>query len=168
MLNCITQDINKYTTQFEGYTLGLGVLHTTKPSLFSLLSIMSPFFYQWEEGSPIPVHERAGGLEDNLHNLYVRSLSYDIGGMSLTGWLSLMETPTELYLNLVRFPLTSMPLLEFYNRDQISLIMRARCYTWLQHNKDKQLNNLFNIFTKEDENEVKANAYGKYYLPSIH
>ena len=76
----------------------------------------------------------------------------------MSQWLSVLDTPTSLYLNLGQFSMEGLPLLRFYDRDQLNLVMRARCYSWLHKQRDKS--GLYNLFTKEDETIAKENVYG--------
>ena len=144
------------------FRVGIGTIEKDNPSLFSLLSVMSPFMYQWEEGSPVPVSERVAALDPTLGTLYEASLQTSIGGLSLVNWLAINTDPVSLYMNLNQFPLTDMPLLQFYTVDQIRLLMRARCYSWIQKFGYVNYETVKTLFTVYDEEVVKNNAYGKY------
>ncbi len=169
MIICTTQPIENYSIDHSyGFKVGIGQIFETNPLLFSLISVMSPVFYQWEEGSPVPVEERSSSFTMEMNNLYVRTLSSDVGGLSISQWLKILNTPSELYIILNQFTLSGLPILDFYTVDQLRLIMRARCRSWILSNKRDDLSNLLSIFTKEDEDVVKQNAYGKYYVSKIH
>jgi len=160
---CITQPIEKYSCTHElGFNLGIGEMLKSQPSMFALLSIMSPVFYQWEKGSPVPEEDRCHGLEAYLTKIYSDTLSASIGGLSVSQWLNMMETPTELYFNINQFSWTGLPLLDFYDVSQLRLVMKARCYSWLKYKKPANHSTMATLFTKQDEKEVKANAYGKF------
>ena len=168
MILCTTQPIEKYSVDHSyGFKVGLGEIYEEKPALFSLLSIASPFFYQWEEGSPVPPGDRCSKLSSWLNDLYNQTLQSDVGGLSVGQWLNLLSTPTELYLNFNQFSLTGLPLLDFYNVDQLRFVMRARCRSWIVSQNKSDLNSLLTLFTEQDEEAVKKNAYGKFYVSTI-
>lgn len=168
MLLCTTQPVDMYSVDHTyGFKVGIGELFYEKPALFSLLSIASPIFYQWEVGSPVPVGDRCSRYSDDVEGLYLKTLEADVGGMSVSQWLSMLATPTELYLNFNQFNLSGLPILEFYSVDQLRFIMRARCRSWIVNRNKSELNNLLTLFTEQDEEEVKKNAYGKFYVSKI-
>jgi len=163
LIICTTQPIEKYSCDHEsGFRLGIGRMIETHPALFSLASLMSPILYQWEDGTPVPEDCRCHSFEPYLYELYTKTLSASVGGVSVSQWLSLLETPTEFYLNLSQFSLTGLPLLDFYDSDQLRLVMRARCYSWIKSQNSSNLNQLLTLFTESDEKEVKSNAYGRF------
>lgn len=172
MILCITQPIEEYGYKHElGVKVGIGEIYEENPALFSMLSIMSPILYQWEAGSPVPFNERAARLDDHLMRLYSDSLFYVVEGKLMSQWLSALDTPTSLYFHLDQFSLAGFPLLQFYDRGQLNLVMRARCYSWLQQGRqqgrqpeDKQST----LFCKDEEIIAKENAYGKYNVPQVH
>lgn len=161
MILCTTQSIEEYKSynQKLNMSFGIGCYADETPSLFSLISIASPVLYQWESGSPVPPDDRCHGLEPYLEELYLESLSYSIGGLTLNHWLQMLDKPTEFYFNMQQFTLSGLPLLRFYEVDQLRLVMAARCYSWLKSKKSKDFGTLF---CSADEKIVKENAYGKY------
>ena len=162
MISCTTQDLEKYSVDHHyGFRVGIGEIHKTKPALFSLISIMSPILYQWEEGSPVPVDDRASLMTPYLNSLYEKTLHTAVGGVPVTRWLSMVKTPIEFYHHLNQLSINELPILEFYQPDQLRLVMRARCYSWSQAQTPIIVSR---TFTKEDERDVKENAYGKYYV----
>lgn len=164
MIYCTVQSLDKYSVERFGGRVrtGIGMIAEEKPALFSLLSIASPLLYQWEPGSPVPEDSRAAALDDYLQRLYLETLTFSIGGVPITGWLSMLDSPVSFYLNLNSYSLAGMPLLDFYNVDQVRLIMRARCRSWMRHNKHDNYQTLSTVFTEEDERIVKENAYVGY------
>lgn len=169
-MNCIVQPENGYVKIHESgeFETGVGVLLEKEPALFSILSIMSPILYQWEPGSPVPEDHRAARLEPWLEEYYRVSLNFSVGGLALVNWLAMMQSPVALYINLLQYTLTGMPLLRFYNLHQLRLIMRARCRSWLDVQTEPATNAQLSLYTEADVEEVKINAYGKFYKPQIH
>ena len=163
MILCTTQPLSDYSVDHRyGVRVGLGELYRSRPSFFSLISIMSPALYQWEEGSPVPVDERAASYEPYLDKLYSDTLSSVVCGHTISEWLSLLPSPTSFYLNMQQCHLSGLPILQFYDLDQLNLVMRARCHSWIKAQRSTELNGMLTIFTQSDEEEVKENAYGKY------
>ena len=167
MLYCTTQPITGYSMLHETklFRVGIGTLADKQPSMFSLLSIMSPLFYQWEAGSPVPEDKRCAALDAEFDSIYTRTLSSSVGGLSLVNWLSMFDSPVSFYMSFGQYPMSGLPLLEHYDVDQIRLIMRGRCYSWLKAHPHESAQTLLTVFTKEDEREVKEAAYGAYYRP---
>lgn len=169
MIYCITQPIEEYSREHDTglFRTGIGTIVNEKPALFSLISIMSPVLYQWEAGSPMPMDERLVRLSDHIEILYLESLSFNVGGLTLTNWLYMLDSPVSLYMNLCQFSLDSFPLFRYYNRSQLDMIMRARCRSWLlsRHMHLPTHETSMTVFSAEDEKEVMINAYGKYHRP---
>lgn len=162
MILCTTQEIEKYSIDHQyGFKVGIGELHKTKPSLFSLLSIMSPFLYQWEAGSPVPVEDRCSLVAPRLNDMYERTLQATIGGIPVTRWLNMVKTPIEFYHHINQLSIMSLPILEFYTANQLRLVMKARCYSWSQVQRPVIVST---NFLKKHEDEVKENAYGEYHV----
>lgn len=163
MILCTTQPLSEYSVDHRyGVRVGLGELYSQRPEFFSLISIMSPALYQWEAGSPVPMDARAATYEPYLDRLYTDTLDSIICGHSVREWLNLLPSPTSFYLNMQQCDTSHLPIIQFYDRDQLNLVMRARCHSWIKAQNSPNLESLLSIFTKEDEEEVKENAYGKY------
>lgn len=160
MIYCITQPLEQYNTKIMNFDMGLWKSYQNRPGIFALISLTTPLLYQWEEGSPVEPMDRIVRLEPGDEKKMEELLEADIHGLRLSQLLEKSQDPLEFFDKFRPEVIALSVKHPFYTPSQVDRIMKARVLSWVKFHKIPGWNNFEELY-KEEEKEVRDNAYGR-------